>query len=89
MKETRFIDTEIGKIPEDWEVVRLGDKFSFISNNTLSRDFLCQEGNIKNIHYGDVLIKYGSTLDVSQSDIPAINADLLPSYNPNLLAELI
>lgn len=51
MKETRFIDTEIGKIPEDWEVVRLGDKFSFISNNTLSRDFLCQEGNIKNIHY--------------------------------------
>lgn len=87
MKETRFIDTEIGKIPEDWEVVRLGDKFSFISNNTLSRDFLCQEGNIKNIHYGDVLIKYGSTLDVSQSDIPAINADLLPSYNPNNIAK--
>ena len=25
MKETRFKDTEIGRIPEDWELVRLGD----------------------------------------------------------------
>ncbi len=25
-RETRFRDTEIGKVPEDWEVVRLGDK---------------------------------------------------------------
>ena len=30
MKETRFKDTEIGIIPEDWEVVKLEDKGSLL-----------------------------------------------------------
>lgn len=25
MKETRFKDTEVGRIPEDWEVKKIGD----------------------------------------------------------------
>ena len=88
MKEARkYKQTELGLLPEDWEVAKLGDKFRFISNNTFSRDFLCEDGEIKNIHYGDVLIKYGSTLDVSQSDIPAINTEILPSYQPKCFAE--
>ena len=88
MKETiKYKPTELGLLPEDWEVAKLGEKFRFISNNTFSRDFLCEDGEIKNIHYGDVLIKYGSTLDVSQSDIPAINSEHLPSYRPKCFAE--
>ena len=88
MKETReYKHTGLGLLPEDWEVAKLGEIFRFIANNTFSRDFLCEDGEVKNIHYGDVLIKYGSTLDVSQSDIPAINSDLLPSYQPKCLAE--
>lgn len=88
MKDTRkYKQTELGLLPEDWEVAKLGDKFRFISNNTFSREFLCEDGEIKNIHYGDVLIKYGSTLDVSQSDIPTINSELLPSYQPKCFAE--
>ena len=88
MKETRkYKQTELGLLPEDWEVAKLRKKFRFISNNTFSRDFLCEDGEIKNIHYGDVLIKYCSTLDVSQSDIPAINSELLPSYQPKCFAE--
>lgn len=88
MEETRkYKQTELGLLPEDWEVVKLGEIFRFISNNTFSRDFLCEDGEIKNIHYGDVLIKYDSTLDVSQSDIPAINTEILPSYQPKCFAE--
>ena len=88
MKEAReYKQTELGLLPEDWEVAKLGEKFRFISNNTFSRDFLCEDGEIKNIHYGDVLIKYDSTLDVSQSDIPAINTEILPSYQPKCFAE--
>lgn len=88
MKETReYKHTGLGLLPEDWEVAKLGEIFRFIANNTFSRDFLCEDGEVKNIHYGDVLIKYGSTLDVSQSDIPAINSELLPSYQPKCLAE--
>ena len=88
MKDTRkYKQTELGLLPEDWEVAKLGEKFRFISNNTFSRDFLCEDGEIKNVHYGDVLIKYGSTLDVSQSDIPTINSELLPSYQLKCFAE--
>ena len=34
MEETRkYKQTELGLLPEDWEVVKLGEIFRFISNN--------------------------------------------------------
>ena len=39
----------------------------------MSRAELSDSGEIKNIHYGDVLIKYGDTLDLSNDDIPYIS----------------
>lgn len=72
-REHKFKDTEIGKIPEDWEINNLGNTFEFISNNTFSRDDLSYEGRVKNIHYGDVLISYGSYVDVNRDYIPAIS----------------
>ena len=72
-REHKFKDTEIGKIPVDWEINNLGNTFDFISNNTFSRDDLSYEGRVKNIHYGDVLISYGSYVDVNRDYIPAIS----------------
>ena len=46
--------------------------FSFIKNNSLSRDQLAREGLIKNIHYGDVLIKYGECIDANKDEIPFV-----------------
>lgn len=44
-----------------------------VPNNTLSRAELSyDEGTVLNVHYGDVLIKYGSVLDVQKDDIPRI-----------------
>lgn len=76
MKETRFKDTEVGKIPVDWEIIKFDKAFTFYPTNTLSRDMLCEEGSVYNIHYGDVLIKYCSVLDAERESIPAIkNSD--------------
>ena len=75
MKETKFKDTEIGKIPEEWSICNFGDIFTFFSNNTLSRDMLGERGDMHNVHYGDVLIKYGSTLDVEKESIPSIKEE--------------
>ena len=42
-----------------------------IPNNTLSRAELNYEsGSVRNIHYGDILIKYGSVVDVQNDEIP-------------------
>lgn len=75
MKETKFKDTETGKIPEEWSICNFGDIFTFFSNNTLSRDMLGERGDMHNVHYGDVLIKYGSTLDVEKESIPSIKEE--------------
>lgn len=73
MKETKFKDTEVGWIPEDWQLDRLKENFEFKANNTLSRDALSESGVIQDVHYGDVLIKYGSHLDVHKDSIPYIS----------------
>lgn len=73
MKETRFKDTEIGKIPEEWSLYRFDDTFTFFPNNTLSRDMLGGKGGMYDVHYGDVLIKYGSILNAEKEDIPTIS----------------
>jgi len=72
MKETKFKQTEIGLVPEDWEIDKFENIFKFISNNTFSRDMLAEDGIVKNIHYGDVLIKFGSVVDVQKSKLPFI-----------------
>ena len=46
--------------------------FSFLQNNTLSRAELDSDGEVLNVHYGDVLIKFGSILDCNDKDIPHI-----------------
>ena len=43
--------------------------FSFLKNNSLSRAELCNDGDIINIHYGDVLIKYGDILDIGNDEV--------------------
>ena len=54
----------------------MGEEFTFLKNNTLSRAELSEsEGAVRNIHYGDVLIKFGSTLDVANSEIPRIASE--------------
>lgn len=60
----------------EWKKARLGDVASFLNNNTLSREKLSfTEGFILNIHYGDVLIKFPTILDVSLEKIPFVNGN--------------
>lgn len=58
---------------DDWEHRKLGDALVSLQNNTLSRADLSNESGVaKNIHYGDVLIKFGEVLDVRQEQLPMI-----------------
>ena len=57
---------------EAWEQRKFDEVFDCtIPNNTLSRAELNYEsGSVRNIHYGDILIKYGSVVDVQNDEIP-------------------
>ena len=64
----------LGSFDFSWEQRKFGEVFDCtVPNNTLSRAELSyDEGTVLNVHYGDVLIKYGSVLDVQKDDIPRI-----------------
>lgn len=59
-----------------WEQKQFDEVLFILVNNTLSRAELNYDnGDYKDIHYGDVLIKYPAYIDVSSPDVPYINAE--------------
>ena len=61
---------------EDWEQRKFVSVFEGLQNNTLSRaDLNYENGTVKNVHYGDVLIKFGDYIDASETDLPYISDD--------------
>lgn len=83
------------KIPEirfegftgEWEQRKLRDILISLQNNTLSRADLSNEtGVAKNVHYGDILIKFGEVLDVSKEKLPMISDEsVLLKYKASFL----
>ena len=72
-----------------WEQRKFGDCFEFLKSNTLSRAGLNGEnGTARNVHYGDILIKFGDCLDGERSDLPFITDDtVLPKFAGSILRE--
>ena len=70
-----------------WEQRKLGEVLVSLQNNTLSRADLSNETGIaKNVHYGDVLIKFGEVLDVSEEKLPMISdKSVLTKYKASFL----
>lgn len=59
---------------KDWVKSDFDNVFNGISNNSLSREMLnYHSGNAKNIHYGDVLVKFNEIVDVEKEVIPFIS----------------
>ena len=59
---------------EPWENKNFDQTFTILPNNTLSRADLQSDGVVHDIHYGDVLIKFGSILDMEDEEVPYIAA---------------
>ena len=60
---------------EEWITVCFAEMFTFLKNNSLSRADLGATGRVKNVHYGDVLIKFGEIIDMNKEELPYITND--------------
>lgn len=61
----------------EWKEYKLGDFLDFYTTNSLSRDCLNNDnGKVKNIHYGDIHMKFPTVLDIQKNQIPFINDDI-------------
>ena len=59
---------------EPWVEKKLGETFKLIGNNTFSREHLSTVGVVSNIHYGDVLIKFHTIIDLRKVSLPKIKS---------------
>ena len=70
-----------------WEQRKLGEVLISLQNNTLSRaDLSSEEGIAKNIHYGDILVKFGEVIDVKTESLPMIaDETVIAKYKSSFL----
>ncbi len=69
---------------DDLEQREFSSVFEILQNNTLSRADLSDESGLaQNIHYGDVLIKYGEVLDVGNEPLAYINSEKIVTAMKN------
>ena len=86
-KDAKKPEIRFAGFTDDWEQRKLGEILIGLQNNTLSRADLSNEtGVAKNVHYGDVLIKFGEVLDVSKEKLPMISDEsILSKYKSSFL----
>ncbi len=77
--------TEVGVIPEDWEVKTIDDLFAFLSTSSCSRSDLNENGEVFYIHYGDIHTKWDYRLDFDLDSVPLIMKEKVK--NATLLAD--
>ena len=69
---------------DPWEQRKLGNCFDFLQNNTLSRaDLNPESGSARNIHYGDILIKFGDCLGLGSDKLPFVDDESILSKYAN------
>lgn len=71
----------------EWKKHPFSETFAFLRNNSLSRAELNYKGGlVKNVHYGDVLIKFGEIIDVNKEILPFISDnEISKRFIPNAI----
>lgn len=66
-----------GSCYPEWITKSFSESFEALNNNTFSRDMLnYSNGDAKNIHYGDILVRFGDICDIQHDCIPYVNEGL-------------
>ena len=82
--EIRFVG-----FTDNWEQRKLGSVLASLQNNTLSRAELTNgQGIAKNVHYGDVLVRFGNVLNVNKEHLPSITDEkIVDKYRTSFLKD--
>ena len=71
---------------DPWEQRKFNEVFDFLQNNALSRAELTNNGKVMNVHYGDILVKYGEILDITKDELTYLVDDsILKKYQTSVL----
>lgn len=86
-KENGKPQIRFAKFKDTWEQRKFKDTFDYMQNNALSRAELSSaDGKVMNVHYGDILIKYGEVIDVKKDELTyLLDESLVKKYQTSLL----
>ncbi len=73
--------TELGPIPEDWEILSYEDIFSFLSTSTFSRAELKEDAEVMCVHYGDIHTKFNHFIDFTNSQMNGCELKTASKYS--------
>ncbi|MBK7633938.1 MAG: restriction endonuclease subunit S [Saprospiraceae bacterium] len=84
-----YKETEIGVLPNDWDIKSYGELFYFLNTATYSRAELSDDSDIDYVHYGDIHTKCNYHVDFTKMILPCITSDKLKKYPLLEIGDLI
>ncbi|MFA6978569.1 MAG: restriction endonuclease subunit S [Ignavibacteriaceae bacterium] len=88
-KYVGYKQTEVGLIPEDWELVSFEKAFKSLRTATYSRAELTQNDETMYVHYGDIHTKYNYFLNFNKATLPSIPKSKVKNYSLLVEGDLI
>ncbi len=76
-----FKHTEIGWIPEDWDIIKIGEHATFLNSGSLPKAEYTQNDTIYYIHYGDIHTSEKIILDIKNSELPTVPSNKVQSLS--------
>ena len=77
MKKKLIPQLRFSEFEGEWNFKIYNQIYTFYSTNSLSREKLNYEnGEIKNIHYGDIHTRFATLFDIEKEKVPFINSDV-------------
>lgn len=76
MVRSGYKQTDVGEVPDTWDVVTLGDHVRFLRSVPLSRAQLDSASPIRYLHYGDIHTRASSSLDAAVETMPRVPGGL-------------
>lgn len=79
-KSCKYPELRFKGFTDAWEQREFNSVFTMLQNNTLSRaELVADNGAAMNVHYGDILVKFGEVLDVEIETLPYIESEQVVS----------
>lgn len=75
-----YKDTEVGTIPEDWDVKNIGEIFQFYPTASYSRAQMQSEGEYACVHYGDIHTKFNHFINLEKTTLPHVTKKQAARY---------